>query len=239
MNIKDFNIGDKIIIKNTLNEEDTGIPQSELNTMYNNPLQISNILVEENTLCIKSNNGIYEWNFDINDIEKVIKKENNMKLRGFEFIGKKQAEKDIKRKLDNEFNDLKLPKRGTSKSAGYDIFAPFDITLQPNEEIKVPTFLKAYMQDGEVLLAFPRSGLGFKYYCRLANTIGVVDGDYYNNEDNEGHIFVKIRNEGNKTMTIKKGDGMCQMIFMPFLLVDGDSFDNGDTRKGGFGSTTK
>ena len=229
MDIKDFSIGDKIIIKNTLNEWNTGIPQSELNTMYNNPLQISNILVEENTLYIKSNNGIYEWNFDINDIEKVIKKENNnMKLRGFEFISQ----------FDNVI-DLKLPKRGTSKSAGYDIFAPFDITLQPNEEIKVPTFLKAYMQNGEVLLAFPRSGLGFKYYCRLANTIGVVDGDYYNNEDNEGHIFVKIRNEGNKTMTIKKGDGMCQMIFMPFLLVDGDSFDNGDTRKGGFGSTTK
>lgn len=88
-------------------------------------------------------------------------------------------------------------------------------------------------------MAFPRSGLGFKFYCRLANTVGVIDSDYYNNPKNEGHMFVKIRNEGTKIMEIKQGEGMCQMIFMPFLLVDGDSFDNGEERKGGFGSTTK
>jgi dUTP pyrophosphatase len=160
-----------------------------------------------------------------------------MCTRGFEFVTKNQALKDF----DEEYidgSDLKLPKRGTSKSAGYDIFAPYEITLQPNEEIKVPTGLKAYMQDGEVLMAFPRSGLGFKYYCRLANTVGVIDGDYYNNTDNEGHMFVKLRNEGTKPMTINKGEGMCQMIFMPFLLVDGDSFNEGETRNGGFGSTT-
>jgi dUTP pyrophosphatase len=159
------------------------------------------------------------------------------RLRGFEFVSMEQGLKDFDEAsiLDCE---LKLPKRGTSKSAGYDIFAPYDITLQPNEEIKVPTGLKAYMQDGEVLMAFPRSGLGFKYYCRLANTIGVIDSDYYNNPNNEGHMFVKLRNEGTKEMIIKQGDGMCQMIFMPFLLVDGDSFNEGETRQGGFGSTT-
>ena len=159
-----------------------------------------------------------------------------MKTRGFEFISQGQYLEDFKGLTGVE---IQLPKRGTSKSAGYDIFAPFDITLQPNEEIKVPTGLKAYMQDGEVLMAFPRSGLGFKYYCRLANTIGVIDGDYYNNTGNEGHMFVKLRNEGTKPMTIKQGDGMCQMIFMPFLLVDGDSFNEGAERQGGFGSTTK
>jgi len=160
------------------------------------------------------------------------------KIRGFEIITQNQALKDFEEKYIEEA-DLLLPKRGTSKSAGYDIFAPYDITLQPNEEIKVPTGLKAYMQDGEVLMAFPRSGLGFKFYCRLANTVGIIDSDYYNNSNNEGHMFVKLRNEGKTMMTIKQGEGMCQMIFMPFLIADNDSFDEGETRQGGFGSTTK
>lgn len=159
-----------------------------------------------------------------------------MKLRGFEFISTEQARKDFGKDLS--IAEPKLPKRGTKLAAGYDIYAPYNIILAPGEEINVPTGLKAYMQPGEVLMAFPRSGLGFKYYCRLANTVGVIDGDYYNNSNNEGHMFVKLRNEGNKEMVIKQGDGMCQMIFMPFLLVDGDSFDNGEERKGGFGSTT-
>lgn len=161
-----------------------------------------------------------------------------MKLRGFEFISTEQAIKDFGEDL-SLVTEPKLPQRGTKASAGYDIYAPYNIVLAPNEEINVPTGLKAYMQLGEVLMAFPRSGLGFKYYCRLANTVGVIDQDYYNNPKNEGHMFVKIRNEGDKEMVIKQGDGMCQMIFMPFLLADGDSFENGDIRHGGFGSTTK
>ena len=159
-----------------------------------------------------------------------------MKLRGFEFISTEQARKDFREDLS--IAKPKLPKRGTKLAAGYDIYAPYNIILAPGEEINIPTGLKAYMQPGEVLMAFPRSGLGFKYYCRLANTVGVIDGDYYNNSKNEGHMFVKLRNEGTKEMVIKQGDGMCQMIFTPFLLVDGDSFDNGEERKGGFGSTT-
>lgn len=161
-----------------------------------------------------------------------------MKLRGFEFISTEQAIKDFGVDL-SLVTKPKLPQRGTKASAGYDIYAPYNIILSPNEEINIPTGLKAYMQLGEVLMAFPRSGLGFKYYCRLANTVGVIDQDYYNNPKNEGHMFVKIRNEGDKEMLIKQGDGMCQMIFMPFLLADGDSFDNGADREGGFGSTTK
>ena len=156
--------------------------------------------------------------------------------RGFETISHAQCEKDFNQ---NEEIIIKLPKRATSGSAGYDCYAPVDIYLKPGEEIKVPTGIKAYMQDGEVLLAFPRSGLGFKYYCRLSNTIGVIDKDYFNNKNNEGHIFVKMRNEGDKDMMIKQGEAMCQFVFMPFLLVDGDSFDIGDERIGGFGSTTR
>ena len=158
------------------------------------------------------------------------------KIRGFEFISLKQGLCDTSHR--EVFKPL-LPKRGTSKSAGYDIFAPFDIILQPNEDIKVPTGLKAYMQDGEMLLFFPRSSLGFKYYCRMANTIPVGDGDYYNNPNNEGHYWIKIRNEGTVPMTIKQGDGMCQAIFIPFLIADGDNFETGEIRNGGIGSTTK
>lgn len=156
------------------------------------------------------------------------------RTRGFEIISKEQYNKDFDKNMEIQ---IKLPKRSTKESAGYDVYAPFEIHLKPNEDVKIPTGLRAYMKQGEVLLVFPRSGLGFKYYTRIANTIGVIDSDYYNS-DNEGHIFVKIRNEGDKELNIKRGEAFCQMIFMPFLLVDGDSFDNGNVRNGGFGSTS-
>lgn len=155
--------------------------------------------------------------------------------RGFEIISQRQMNKDFETDIEYE---IKLPKRSTKESAGYDIFSPVDILLKPNEEIKVPTGLKVHMQKGEVLLIFPRSGLGFKYYTRLANTIGVIDSDYINS-DNEGHMWVKIRNEGNKELFINQGEAFCQAIFMPFLLVDGDNFDEGEDRNGGFGSTNR
>lgn len=158
-----------------------------------------------------------------------------MRIRGFEIISKEQYDKDFEPDMEVE---IKLPKRSTKKSAGYDFFAPFDIFLKPGEDIKIPTGIRSYMGDGEVLLAFPRSGLGFKYYTRLANTLGIIDGDYYFS-DNEGHIWVKIRNEGDKELYIKQGEAFCQMIFMPFLLSDGDDFEKGVNRNGGFGSTTK
>lgn len=158
-----------------------------------------------------------------------------MRTRGFELISREQTVKDFE---NIEVVEIKLPKRSTKESAGYDVFAPFDIYLEPGKEIKIPTGIRAYMQKGEVLMAFPRSGLGFKYYTRLANTVGVIDSDYYYS-DNEGHIFFKIRNEGDKALFIKQGDAFAQFIFMPFLLADGDDFETGNERNGGFGSTTK
>lgn len=161
------------------------------------------------------------------------------KIRGFEMISSQQAIKDVGSDEILKEN-IQLPVRATIGSAGYDVFAPFDIVLKPQCEEKIPTYLKAYMQDGEVLMCYPRSGLGFGYYCRLANTVGVIDKDYYNNEKNEGHIWVKIRNEStNKIMKIKKGEAFCQGIFIPFLLADGDTFEYGNVRKGGFGHTTE
>lgn len=135
--------------------------------------------------------------------------------------------------------DVKIPQRATKLSAGYDFYAPYGFTLYPNEWEKIDTGIKAYMQKGEVLLAFPRSSLGFKYFCRLANTIGVIDADYYDNPQNEGQISVELRNEGTAPFTIEKGQAIGQFIFVPFLLADGDSFERGADRNGGFGSTDK
>ena len=160
-------------------------------------------------------------------------------MNKFSMISAEQAQEDV---MDTQWDKLpeviKMPERATKKSAGYDIFLPYDIKLEPNEDIKIPTFLNVSLDDGVVLLIAPRSGLGFKYYCRLSNTLGVIDGDYISS-DNEGHIWVKIRNEGIKTMELKAGQAFCQALFIPFLLQDGDDFESGNTRNGGFGSTTK
>lgn len=132
------------------------------------------------------------------------------------------------------YNDLKLPKRGTKLSAGYDMFSPFTFLLKPNEEIKIPTGIRVFMNEDNVLKAYPRSGHGFKYYVRLANTVGIIDADYVLS-DNEGHIFVKLRNEGNVPIEIKKGEGMCQVIFEQYFLTMDDEVEG--VRNGGFGST--
>lgn len=156
-----------------------------------------------------------------------------MKIRGFEFISEEQQKKDFGRVI----TDLRLPERATTGSAGYDFYAPFDIKLNAGESITIPTGIRSYMQKGEVLKIYPRSGLGFKHFVRLANTVGVIDEDYYNS-DNEGHIFIKFRNEKMKdSIFIKKGEAFAQGIFSPFLLADEDNFSNGKIRNGGFGST--
>lgn len=164
--------------------------------------------------------------------------------RGFRKISKEQYDKDFK-DIQNElypedylyYEEIKLPKRGTALSAGYDIFSTQSFTLDIGEEIKIPTGLKVFLNKDEFLGIYPRSGLGFKYYTRLANTVGVIDADYINSE-NEGHIWVKIRNEGEKELTIYKREAICQAIFQKYLLVDGDKFE-GEERTGGFGSTDK
>lgn len=161
------------------------------------------------------------------------------RIRGFEKISKDRFLCDVKiteKSEENLYNEIKLPKRATAKSAGYDCYSIYNFELKPNEEFLLPTGIKAYMQNDEVLKAYPRSGLGFKYYIRLANTIGVIDADYINS-NNEGHIWVKLRNEGTKILEINKGEAICQFIFEKYLLADGDDYI-GEERNGGFGSTS-
>ena len=159
-------------------------------------------------------------------------------IRGFERISETQWLKDIDDPENyGNINDIILPKRATSHSAGYDIFSTANSILLPNTDILIPLGFKIYMLEDEFFEIHPRSGLGFKYYIRLANTTGIIDSDYYNNLINEGHCFAKIRNEGHITVIVKKGEAIAQGIFQKFLLVDGDSYNNGNTRNGGFGST--
>ena len=135
------------------------------------------------------------------------------------------------------YDDIKLPKRATSGSAGYDFYAPFDIKLAPNETVKIPTGIRAWIEDGWVLKIYPRSGLGFKFRLQLNNTVGIIDSDYYNS-DNEGHIFIKLTNDTNegKTVEIPKGTGFAQGIFLEYGITLDDDADG--VRNGGFGSTT-
>lgn len=135
------------------------------------------------------------------------------------------------------YDTIKLPKRATAGSAGYDFFAPFDIELKAGETIKVPTGIRVKIDEGWLLSLYPRSGLGFKFRLQLDNTVGIIDSDYYFS-DNEGHIFAKITNDSkeNKTVTIAAGTGFMQGIFTEYgITVDDDA--NG-IRNGGFGSTT-
>ncbi|MBR3792255.1 MAG: dUTP diphosphatase [Clostridia bacterium] len=139
---------------------------------------------------------------------------------------------------ENVYDEIKLPKRATQGSAGYDFFSTLDFSLAPGESLKIPTGIRAYIEDGWVLKIYPRSGLGFKFRLQLNNTVGIIDSDYYNS-DNEGHIFIKITNDSKeeKTVTIKKGEAFAQGIFLEYGVTYDDDVE--EIRNGGFGSTSK
>ena len=158
-------------------------------------------------------------------------------MRGFEKISFEQFKKDVKDDIEL-YNEYLLPKRGTKAAGGYDLYALYDYTLKPGEIMKIPTGIKAYMEEDEVLLLLDRSSMGFKYNVRFCNQVGVIDADYYNNSNNEGHMWIRIQNEGTEDYVVKKGDGMCQGIFMKYLKVDNEE-EVTNIRTGAFGSTNK
>lgn len=139
---------------------------------------------------------------------------------------------------DALYNDITLPKRATTGSAGYDFYAPFDFTLAPGETVKIPTGIRVKIDEGWVLKLYPRSGLGFKFRLQLNNTVGIIDSDYYFS-DNEGHIFVKLTNDSNegKTLSLKRGDAFAQGVFVEYGITYDDNVSK--IRNGGFGSTSK
>lgn len=142
------------------------------------------------------------------------------------------------KEAEEVYETILLPKRATKGSAGYDFYSPISFSLAPGETIKIPTGIRAWMQEDYVLMCFPRSGLGFKFRLQLNNTVGVIDSDYYGS-DNEGHIFIKLTNDSNegKVLDLQSGNGFAQGIFLPFGITLED--DAMEVRNGGFGSTTQ
>ena len=164
----------------------------------------------------------------------------------FEKVSFPQFEKNVHKQLPAlsgeeiraAYDRIILPARATAGSSGYDIRTPFSFTLRPGEDVTVPTGLRCRMAEGWCLLLMPRSGLGFRLYTRLANTVGNIDSDYYF-ADNEGHMAVKFRLElADKSAppaVFEAGSAVCQGIFVPFGITEDDAAEA--RRTGGFGST--
>ena len=146
-----------------------------------------------------------------------------MKKRGFEVVTKYKGQ------------EITIPERKTSGSAGYDFCAAETITIQPKQVSFIPTGIKAFMSKDEVLQMYARSSLSFKKTLMKANSVGIIDSDYYNNPDNEGEINLILYNYGDHPVTVSKGDRIAQGVFMKYLTVDEDQ--NTIKRLGGFGST--
>jgi len=145
-----------------------------------------------------------------------------MKIRGFELV--------------SSFTDENLlPKRETAHAAGYDLKVAVRTVIAPGEIVLVPTGVKAYMQPTEVLYLYDRSSNPRKKGLVLINSVGVIDGDYYGNPGNEGHIFAQMKNITDQEVVLEVGERVVQAVFAPFLIADGDEADG--VRTGGFGST--
>ncbi|HCU07833.1 MAG TPA: deoxyuridine 5'-triphosphate nucleotidohydrolase [Clostridiales bacterium] len=134
------------------------------------------------------------------------------------------------------YQQIRLPLRATQGSAGYDFFLPFALALAPGESCSIPTGVRVQIQPGWVLMIYPKSGLGFRYRLQLDNTVGIVDSDYYE-ADNEGHIIVRITNDSKseKSLSLEAGKAFAQGVFVEFGITQSDAVKG--ERSGGFGST--
>lgn len=170
------------------------------------------------------------------------------KVAQFEKVSFSQFKESIKdiiqnisdKEIQEMYDNIKLPKRATKGSAGYDFCTPISFVLEPNKTIKFPTGIRCKIDEGWVLKIYPRSGLGFKYRLQLDNSVGIIDSDYYYS-DNEGNIFLKMTNcsNANKVIGAKSGDAIAQGIFIEYgVTIDDDKYEK-EVRNGGFGSTSK
>ncbi|RRC93728.1 deoxyuridine 5'-triphosphate nucleotidohydrolase [Erysipelotrichaceae bacterium OH741_COT-311] len=159
------------------------------------------------------------------------------KIARFEKVSLAQFTNDLTPTIDVScYQEIILPTRATTGSAGYDFKAPYAFTLKPKETIKLVTGIRCFIEPGWFLAIFPRSGLGFKYRLQLDNTVGIIDSDYYH-ANNEGHIMIKITNHSDSILNIQQGEGFAQGIFIPFGICMDDEVS--EKRIGGFGSTNK
>lgn len=153
---------------------------------------------------------------------------NTKKIRGFEVIS------DNHRK--NADKEIQLPVRGDSRSAGYDIRTPHEVTINPGEKVLIWTDIKAYMLEDEVLNIYVRSSIGTKKGLVLTNTVGIIDSSYYENPDNDGNIGICLKNTSNEVVVLAEQERVCQGVFQKYLVADNDECLN-KTRSGGFGSS--
>ena len=158
-------------------------------------------------------------------------------MRKFEVISINQFNKDFK-DIDTKYDDIIIPKRSTKFSAGYDFYMPYDLTIKKNEVVLIPTGIKVMLNPDEFLGIYIRSSLGFKYNLRMCNQVGIIDSDYYNNTSNEGHIFVKLKNEGDNDIILKKHNRYVQGIIQKYYIVDNEK-EIEDIRVGGIGSSER
>lgn len=185
------------------------------------------ILILSISLLFKLNNSILTiigCSFSTFGIIFTLYDHDNKPKRGFEMVNKNMRKQKY----------FHMPTRGTKFSAGYDFYSPEEYIVKPNEIVKIWTDVKAYMRDNEFLMLDVRSSLGGKFM--LANTIGIIDSDYYGNPDNDGNICFILKNISDQTQIIKKESRFGQGIFMEYLRTDKDSFIYTE-RSGGFGSS--
>lgn len=139
------------------------------------------------------------------------------------------------------YDNIKIPQQGSKYSMGCDFFLPMDIVINKDDEVKIPTGIRMVSDCDEDykfgMLLIPRSGLGTKYGIRIKNTIGVIDADYFQS-DNEGHIFAILVNPSKqKEISLDNGQAFMQGVVVPFIIPSGSESDK--QRNGGFGSTDK
>lgn len=180
--------------------------------------------------------------------EKYTLKYDNRTTAKFEKVSLKQFTKDWieffpedkenNEYIQNIYNNIKLPTRGTAKSAGYDFFIPMEAVFLPGGEMVIPTGIKCVnIPDDKWLAIYPRSGIGSKYRFIITNLTGIIDADYPDSEEKEGHILVKMANDGEYELYLDQGKAFCQGIIQDYYITENDSCTA--KRTGGFGSTNR
>lgn len=209
---------------------------SEHRSLISITLLITALILLGGSLMLKATNKISELNPLVAIIGylcttlgltmTLYERDSNKPKRGFEPV--------VENKRKNKY--YHLPTRGTKNSAGYDFYSPNEYLVKPNEIVKIWTDVKAYMQSDEFLMLNVRSSMGGKFM--LANTIGIVDSDYYSNSNNDGNIGIFLKNISDQTQLIKQGERIAQSLFLKYLTSDNDNFIS-EIRKGGYGSTNE
>ncbi|MGM9543905.1 MAG: hypothetical protein ACI3T9_02870 [Romboutsia timonensis] len=171
--------------------------------------------------------GFAYYTFD-DFIETFVNNPRVYKKRGFEVVDDK-----FRRYPDA---NIQLPVRGDKRSAGYDIRIPERVIIRPNVKVVIPTDIKAFMQDDEVLELYVRSSIGIKKGIVLSNSTGIIDSSFYGNADNDGNISLALWNTNNIDVVLEAGERVCQGIFKKYLIAGDDNYLN-EERIGGIGST--